>query len=72
MPTPSIAHAEEWMRESYLGGLPAERRLQARLNANVTPAMSTTGLVVGRHSAGVQIDSGDYQGRHRAAEVAAA
>ncbi|MGV0805772.1 hypothetical protein [Mycolicibacterium setense] len=28
--------------------------------------------VVGAHSAGVQIDSGDYQGRHRATEVAAA
>lgn len=65
MPTPSITHAEKWMRESRLGSLTAERRVQTRLDADVTPAMSTTGLVVGRHSAGVWLDSSDYEGRHR-------
>lgn len=52
----------------------AESRVLTRLQVNLSPMhmRNSDGEIVGRHSAGVQIDPGTYQGRHRAAEVAAA
>lgn len=57
----------------------ARARIERRLREDLRPMHMRRymlplkdGEIVGVHSAGVQIDPGDYQGRHRAAEVTAA
>lgn len=47
-----------------------EKRVLMRLEQGGTEGVVIPGR--GRHAIAVEIDPGDYQGRHRAAEVAAA
>lgn len=70
MPGPTVT--EERLIKSSLWALTALERVTGRLRIGSGPILQPIMNPVGRHSAAVWLDSGDYQGRHRAAEVAAA
>ncbi|WP_162562682.1 hypothetical protein [Mycolicibacterium conceptionense] len=70
MPEPTVT--EERLIASRLGELTPTERVLGRLAAGSKPFLRPILHPVGRHSAAVWLDSGDYQGRHRAAEVTAA
>lgn len=63
MPEPTVT--EERLIDSRLGELTPTERVLGRLAAGSKPFLQSILNPVGRHSAAVWLDPGDYQGRHR-------